>query len=382
MDFQKTEEQELLLQSLKEFIEQNFPDDYFRTCDREHAYPNEFIKGLTDAGLGLLGLPEEWGGTPVDYPTLVMFCEEVARCTATSYLTSYLIYVDDVLAFGTEEQKKVTMDLVSQGKPSLCLGISEPQAGSDNSAMTSTATKRGDKYYINGHKTFITNAPFAPYMLLFTRDLENPKPHSAMTMWFMPMDKKGVKIETLDKIGWNMRPSSEVYLEDVELEEKDIIGEPNKGFFQLMKNFEIERLIMCAGSVGCAQAAFDDAITYARQRVQFGKPIGSYQLIQEKLVNMATKITLMRNFVYQCAWEKEHGMDVRISSALCKRYCSRSGFEVVDDAMQILGGIGYTNDTRISRMWRDLRVSSIGGGTDEIMVYIAGRALMKDYKVR
>ena len=382
MHFKKTEEQELLLQSVRDFVSQNFPDEYFKICDKNHKYPEEFMKGLVDAGLGLLGIPEEWGGTPVDYLTLVMFCEEIARCTGTSYLTSYLIYTDDVLAFGSEEQKSITMELVSQGKPSLCLGISEPQAGSDNSGMTATATLKDGKYYINGHKTFITNASFAPYMLLFTRHLEGPKPHKAMTMWFMPMDKKGVKVEDLDKIGWNMRPSSEVYLEDVELDPKDVIGKQNEGFIQLMKNFEIERLIMCAGSLGCAQAAFDDAITYARQREQFGHPIGSYQMIQQKLVDMATKITNMRNFLYQCAWEKENGISVKISSAMCKRYCAMAACEVVDDAMQILGGIGYTNDCRISRMWRDLRVGRIGGGTDEIMVYIAGRALMSDYKAR
>lgn len=379
MDFKKTEEQELLLESVREYITRNFPDEYFRKCDKEHRYPNEFMKGITDAGFGLMGLPEKYGGTPIDYLTLVMFCEEVAYSTSCSYLTSYLIYADDVLSFGTDEQKDITMNLIKEGKPSVCLGISEPGAGSDNSAMVSTATPKNGKFYINGHKTFITNASFAPYMLLLTRDLENPKPAKGITMWFMPMDKKGVKVEVLDKIGWNMRPSSEVYLEDVELEAKDIVGKTNEGFFQLMKNFEIERLIMCAGSIGCAQLAFDDAIKYANQRVQFGQSIGSFQITQERLTDMAIKIHNMRNFLYKTAWEKDNGISVQITSALAKRYCAMAAMEVVDDAMQILGSIGYTNDHRVSRMWRDLRVGRIGGGTDEIMVYIAGRALLKEY---
>jgi alkylation response protein AidB-like acyl-CoA dehydrogenase len=377
MDFQLTDEQEILLSSVTELITRDFPDSYFKECDEQHKYPQEFMTALCDAGFGLMGIPEEYGGTPVDDLTLIMFCEKIAHLTGTSYLTSYLIYVDDILSFGSDAQKKLTMDLVSRGEPSLCLGISEPQAGSDNNAMTATATRRNGKVYINGHKTFITNANFAPYMLCMTRDLDNPKPAKGVSMWFMPLDKPGVKIEKLDKIGWNMRPSCEVYMEDVELEESDLVGEENKGFFQLMKNFEIERLVMCAGSLGCAQAAFDDALNYANQRVQFGKKIGDYQMIQEKLVDMQIKLHNMRNMLYKCAWEKDNGISIQITSAMCKRYCAQAGCEVVDDAMQILGSVGYTNDHRVSRMWRDLRVGRIGGGTDEIMVYIAAKAMFK-----
>ena len=377
MDFRMTDEQEILMQSLEEYITRGFPDSYFRDCDNKHEYPIEFMRGLCDAGFGLMGVPEEYGGTPVDDLTLIMYCEKIAYLTGTSYLTSHLIYVDDILSFGTDEQKKVTMDLVSKGDPSLCLGISEPQAGSDNSAMTATATRKNGKIYINGQKTFITNANFAPYMLCMTRDLSNPKPVKGISMWFLPLNKKGVKIEPLDKIGWNMRPSCEVYLEDVELDESDLIGKENEGFFQLMKNFEIERLVMCAGSLGCAQAAFEDALNYANQREQFGQKIGNFQMIQQKLSDMQIKLHNMRNFLYKCAWEKDNGISIQISSALCKRYCAQAGCEVVDEAMQILGSVGYTNDHRVSRMWRDLRVGRIGGGTDEIMVYIAGRAMLK-----
>lgn len=382
MHFAHTEEQELLISSVRDYVTQNFPDEYFKKCDAEYKYPQEFMKGLVDAGLGLLGLPEEYGGTPVDYLTLCMFAEEVARQTGTAYLTSYIIYADDILLFGNDWQKKEVMELVCAGLPSVSLGISEPQAGSDNSSMMCTATPKNGKFYINGQKTFVSNGHISPYSLLFTRDISAPKPHKAMTMWLMPANAKGVKTNVLHKVGWRMRPFCEMYLEDVELEEKHIIGKPNEGFVQLMKNFEIERLVMVAGCVGCAQAAFDDAIVYARQREQFGQPIGNFQMIQLKLTDMAIKIENMRNMLYKCAWEKENGRDVRISSALAKRYAAMASFEVVDEAMQIMGTIGYTDDSRISRMWRDLRGNRIGGGTDEIMVHIAGRALMKDYKPR
>jgi len=380
MEFRKTDEQELLLENVREFITKNYPESYFKKCDKEHKYPIEFMKGMADAGLGLMGIPEEWGGTPLDYLTLVMFCEEVAYCTGVSYLTSYLIYIDDVLQFGTEEQKRITMDLSRQGLPTLCLGISEPQSGSDNSIMSCTATRKNGKVYINGQKTFITGAHYSPYMLTMTRDLDNPNPHRAISMWFLDMNKPGVKCEIIDKLGWNLRPASEVYLNNVELDEKDLVGKENDGFIQLMKNFEIERLIIIAGLLGIAQAAYEDAVRYANQREQFGKPIGHFQITQQRITDMAVKLENMRNFLYKCAWEKENGISVQVTSALCKRYIAQASMEVIDDAMQILGSIGYTNDHRVSRMWRDCRVGRIGGGTDEIMVHIAGRQILKQYK--
>ena len=177
-----------------------------------------------------------------------------------------------------------------------------------------------------------------------------------------------------------MQSTCEVYLEDVELDEEDLVGVEGNGFLQTMKNFEIERLVMAAKVVGMAECAFEDAARYANQRMQFGKPIGKFQLIQEKIVRMKIKIENMRNMIYKCAWEKDNGIPVRNSAALAKLYCAQSANEVIDDAMQIMGGIGYTKDCRISRLWRDARVFRIGGGTDEIMIHIAGRGILEEYK--
>jgi alkylation response protein AidB-like acyl-CoA dehydrogenase len=198
------------------------------------------------------------------------------------------------------------------------------------------------------------------------------------TMFFVPMDAPGVKTAPLHKIGWNMNPTYEVYLENVVVEEKDIIGKEGEAFKQLMRNFEMERLMMAVAILGMAECAYEDAAKYANQRVQFGKPIGTRQLIQEKIVNMKIKIMNMKNLCYQCAWEKDQGISIRNASALCKLYCAQAGNEVIDDALQIMGGIGYTQDCRISRLWRDARNYRIGGGTDEIMIHIAGRGLLKE----
>lgn len=169
-------------------------------------------------------------------------------------------------------------------------------------------------------------------------------------------------------------------MEDVALEEKDLVGVEGNGFMQAMVNFEVERLLIAANCLGWAECAFEDAARYANQRVQFGKPIGTNQLIQEKITMMKLKIENMRNIVYKTAWEIDNHIPVQIDSALAKLYCAQSAMEVVDDAMQIMGGIGYTSDCRISRLWVDARVHRIGGGTDEIMIHVAGRAILKQYR--
>lgn len=379
MDFGLTEEQQLLLESLRELIARECSEDYIREHDEKHTYPQKFMQELVDAGFGLLGVPEEYGGTEVDILTLMLVAEEIVKAGIPTYLYGNALGIDDVLAFGNDEQKAITMEYAKKGMLSFCLGFSEPQAGSDSSALTTSYTRKNGKVYINGHKTFITGARHSPYMLCMARNPETTDPTKIFSMWFVPMDAPGVKIETLHKLGMNMVETCEVYLEDVEIEEKDLFGEEGKGFIQLMKNFEIERLMLSAGCLGAAQCAFDDAARYANQRIQFGKPIGSFQLIQEKLTYMAIKLGNMRNMVYKTSWEKDNGISTKISSALTKLYCAQSAFEVVDDAMQILGGIGYTTDHRVSRIWRDLRASRIAGGTDQIMVHISGRAILKQY---
>ncbi|MEL1136084.1 acyl-CoA dehydrogenase [Desulfitobacterium sp. THU1] len=381
MDFKKTEEQELLLEGLSELIARECPEDYVKECYEKHELPTKFNKALIDNGFGLLGIPEEYGGTPCDVLTLMLVAEETARLTGAPFgVGGNALQVDDMLAFGNDEQKKITMDYLMQGRMAFCLGISEPQAGSDNNAIATTATRRDGKVYINGHKTWITDATRSPYMLCVTRDFDSPKPPAqAMSMWWLPTDAPGVKMEPLHKVGHVTSSLSEVYLEDVELEEKDLVGREGNGFFQLMKNFEIERILMAAMSLGLAEAGLEDAAKYANQRVQFGQKIGNFQQIQEKLSFMEIKVQNMKNYVYKTAWEKDNGLDVQLSSSLAKLYCAQAGFEVLDDAMQIMGGLGYMEDCRIARMWKDSRMHRIGGGTDQIMVHIAGRQILKKY---
>lgn len=380
MDYQLTEEQELLLSSLRDVIQSVATDRYLSECDENHREPTELLNALAENGFFMLGIPEEYGGTPCDTLTLMLVVEELSKNGCPNYSLLNPIQIDDILSFGNDEQKKLVLDLTQQGKPAFSLGFSEPQAGSDSTAITTTATRKNGKVYINGQKTFITRAKTAPYILLLTRDLDNPKPHQAVSMWLVPNTAPGIKINPLKKMGWWMVETCEIFFDNVEIEESALVGVEGNGFLQLMKNFEVERLLMAAQSLGLAEAAYDDAIRYANQRVQFGKPIGRNQLIQEKIFRMHVTIESMRNMLYKACWEKDNNISIQISSAVTKHTCAQGACSVIDDALQIMGGIGYTADHRISRFYRDIRVARIGGGTDEIMIYIAAKALMKKYQ--
>ena len=379
MDFKKTEEQELLLESLRTVMERGNFEDYFKECDKNHEYPQKAVDALVEAGFSTLGIPEEHGGTPIDILTQIMVAEEAHALGYPSLCwINFSTEVDDILTFGNEDQQKKVLECALEGRKPFTLGFTEPQAGSDSAAMSTTATKRDGKVYINGNKTFNTSADRAPFMLCVARSGINESPYKDFSMYLFPMDRPGVTIEKLDKIGNNMCGTYEVHLDNVECEETDLVGEECKGFYQLMKNFEVERLTICAANVGMARCAYDEAVRYAGVREQFGKTIGSFQLIQEKIVDMKIKIENMQNLLYKTAWKKMNGESIMIDSSLVKRYTGQAAFEVIDDAMQIMGGIGYTHDCRISRLWRDQRVYRIMAGTEEIMVHTAGRALIKE----
>lgn len=382
MDFRITDEQELLLDSLREVMDRACPESYMKECNEQHRYPTELVEALAEAGFTMLGVPEEYGGTPVDTQTLMLVAEEITRNGGPHFVFGQALAIADMLEFGSEEQKAQCMAEVAAGRVGFVLGFTEPQAGSDSSAIATTYTRRDGKVYLSGHKTFMSNALRATYMLCLARDADAPADESkknAFSMWWMRMDAPGVTVEPLQKIGWHMMDTCEVYLQDVEVAEQDLVGVEGAGFMQAMVNFEVERLLMAAQLLGMAECAFGDAARYANQRTQFGRSIGSFQLIQQKIVSMALKIENMRNLVAKCAWKIDNDEPVQTESALAKLYCAQAANEVIDDAMQILGGIGYTTDCRVSRLWVDARVQRIGGGTDEVMIHIAGRQLLKRY---
>lgn len=384
MDFRITEEQQLLLESVDQFIEQakekGYNRDYFMKCDNDMRFPLEYMEFLVESGLGLLGIPEEYGGSEVDLVTMCLVAERLQTKGYPNAMGSALS-IDDMLTFGSKEQIEFVSKQIMTGKGGFSLGITEPGAGSDNSSMTTTATHRGDgTVLINGAKSFVTNGDLSEYFLLVCREAEPADPKLWASMYFVPVNSPGITTTPMHKIGWRTAGNMcEVRFDNVVVPESALVGERGKGFIQLMKNFEIERLIMCVGALGIAQNAMDIAAKYASERVAFKQPIGNFQLIQEMLTECECKLINMRNFIYKTAWEKDNGISIRTTVNLAKYYVARAACEVVDDCMQIMGGIGYIDDCDISKLWRDIRAYRIGAGTDQIMIHIAGRALVKEY---
>lgn len=381
MDFRKTDEQELLLESLKEFLNRYVAEEQVKTWYETHEVPQEVSVEFVKAGFGFLGIPEEYGGTPTDILTMMMVGEEISHHTAaTMPFISNILNMYDMAEFGNPEQIAMCLRAYEEtGKSCFSLAISEPQAGSDNSSMSTVAHVENGKVTINGTKTFVTHGNVAPYVVVVAKDEDPSRENKNMSMWMLPTNTPGVSTSQLHKIGQSTTTFCEMYFDNVVIDESCLLGKRGSGFLQLMQNFEVERLLICAQSLGLARAAMEDAAKYAGQREQFGKLIGTYQLIQEKLTDMEIKILNMENMLYRVAWEKDQGMPVRLNSALAKRYICMTATEVCSEAMQIFGGIGYTTETRVSRAWQDSRGWQFAGGTNEIMVHIAGRQIIKKY---
>ncbi len=382
MDFRWSEEQELLLESLQELLEREAPESLMAELDEKKEFPYKPWQALADHGILALGIPEEYGGVPADIQTLTLVCQALGKHALPLGIIYSLgiITIRDILQFGSEEIKREVLGGFVRGDAPVALGITEPQAGSDAAALKTTATFDGDEVVFNGQKMYCTLSKQAKYILLMTRDPKGENPYESISMWLLPTDTPGITFHQLNKVGWWTVPTYEVFIENARVPRENLVGDMNKGWPQLMANFEIERLALCAASVGAAEAAFEDALAYANRRVQFGKTIGSYQAVQHILTDMAVKIENMRNYIYKIAWMMDQDMPVRSEHAMCKLYVARASFEVIDSAMQIFGGLGYMMDTRVQRLWRDIRLMRIGGGTDEIMYNIAGPQLLKKAK--
>jgi crotonobetainyl-CoA dehydrogenase len=322
-------------------------------------------------------LPEEHGGMDAGMVTLTAIWEELGRQGAPTYVLYQLPGFSTILRHGTQEQIDAIFAFRGTGKQMWNSAITEPGAGSDVGSLKTTYTRKDGKVYLNGQKCFITSSAHAPYLVVMARDSASEKP--IFSEWFVDMSKAGIKRNHLEKLGLRMDSCCELSFNNVELEEKDLFGKEGDGFNRVKEEFDAERFLVACTNYGVAYCAFEDAAKYANQRVQFGEPIARFQLIQEKFAMMAMKLNAMKNMLYECAWKCDNGIMTSGDSAMCKYYCANSAFEVVDSAVQVLGGIGVTGH-RAGRFWRDLRIDRLSGGSDEMQILTLGRSVLKQYR--
>ncbi len=382
IDFSITDEQELMLENLREFVARECPEDKIKKWYEQRYIDQDVRKSYLEAGFGYMFVPEEYGGVSSDAVTLALVVTELIKSAkATMPFMSYGLAMYDMSEFASPELMEQAMKYYEEtGEQAYSLALSEPCAGSDNQGMTTTAHWNGDgTVTLNGTKTMVSLAETAPFMLVIAKDEDPARENKNMSMWIIDPKQDGVTLAPLHKIGQQITNFSEVYLDNVVIPETALLGERGKGFLQLMKNFELERIMLASHSLGLAKAAMEEAAAYAGQRMAFGKTIGSFQLIQEKLTDMEIAVQNMENLLLKTAWEFDQGISVRLDSALAKRYISMQSTWVCSEALQIMGGIGYTTESCVGRLWIDARGSQFGGGTDEIMVHIAGRQIIKKY---
>lgn len=377
MDFSLSEDQKLMVDGFAEVMNSRNWETYFRECDDTHTYPEEWVKAICEVGFDQIVLPEEHGGLGLDWTTLAAAYEVLGRMGGPTYLLYQLPGFETVIREGTPEQIEKILAYVGTGKQVLNYAMTEPSAGSSWNDMQTTYTRRDGKVYLNGHKTFQTSGMYVPYMVVMARDSENM---DVYTEWLVDMSKPGITKEPLKKLGLRMDSLAELYFDNVELEETDLFGKEGNGFYRGVEDFDQERFLVALTNYGQAYCAFEDAARYANQRVQGGQAIARHQLIQEKFANMKIRLTNMRNMLFEIAWKHDNKQLGRGDCSMAKYYCAHAAFEVVDDALQVLSGVGITGEHRVQRFFRDLRVDRVSGGTDEMMILTAGRAALKEYR--
>lgn len=342
------------------------------------TFPNSVFPRMGE--LGYLGLdkPVEYGGQGGDYFSAIVLAEEMTHANCGGLAMGVAVHTDmampPILAFGTEEQKQEWAVPAIKGEKILCLGITEPDAGSDVAGIKTRAVKDGNEYVINGSKTYITNGHRADVIVLVTKT-DPDAGYDGFTLFLVPMDAPGViREQKLQKMGMHASDTALLAFQDVRVPDTAVLGEVGKGFYHIMWELQGERMIGAAGAVAAAQTCMDRTLQYAMERTAFGKPIGKFQVTRHKFAEMATKIEAARQMTYMTAWRIHNGEYPVREISMAKLYSSRIACEVADECIQIHGGAGYMKEYNVERVWRDLRLNRIGAGTDEIMLEVIGRS--------
>jgi alkylation response protein AidB-like acyl-CoA dehydrogenase len=371
-----TEEHDRLRESIGRFVEKELTPHAEEW--EETTFPDWVFERMGELGFLGLSVPEQYGGQGGDYYANLVLAEEITKSNSGGLAMGVAVHTDmampPILKFGTEEQKQEWVTPAVAGRKILCLGITEPDAGSDVAGIKTRAVKDGDEYVINGSKTYITNGHRADVIVLVTKT-DPDAGYDGFTLFLVPMDAPGVVREKkLVKLGMHASDTALLAFQDVRVPESAVLGQVGEGFYQIMWELQGERLIGAAGCVAGAQRCFDRTLQYAKERTASGRQIGKFQVIRHKFAEMATKIESARQMVYVTAWRFNNGEYPVREISMAKLHAARVAVEVADECIQIHGGAGYMREYGVERVWRDMRLNRIGAGTDEIMLDVIGRS--------
>ncbi len=372
-------EHEELRRSLRRFIERELAP-HAEEWERAEFFPNEVFRRMGELGFLGLSMPEEYGGAGGDYLYNVVRAEEMSgHCRSGGLAMGLAVHTDmvmpPVLKFGTDEQKQRYLVPMLKGEKIACLGITEPDAGSDVQGIRTIARRDGDEFVITGSKVYITNGVRSDFILLVTRTdtARNPK---SVTLFLVDKNLPGVEVsKKLKKLGMHSSDTALLTFDNVRVPASAILGEEGKGFYHLMWELQVERLYAAISGVAGAQRSFELAYKYAKERVAFGQPISQFQVIRHKFADMATQIEAGRQLTYACVRKYLDGEYPVKEITMAKLFVAQMSHHVADEALQIHGGAGYMDEYDISRAWRDSRLGRIGAGSDEIMKEVIAKEL-------
>ena len=366
------EEYIILKEQIKKFVE-NEVKPKAPKWEVDGFIPREVFKKM--GALGFLGItyPTEFGGSEMDVRGSVVFAEELGKSTFSGFAIASLVHTDmasvHLLNAGNTEQKKKYLSDIVLGNKICCVAVTEPHAGSDVKNIRTKAQRVGSKYTINGSKIFITNGVHADIYFVAAKTSDGLQQSSNITMFIVRKDNPGLIVnKQLDKHGWRCSDTAELFFQDCEVEEADVLGTLNKGFYAIMQNFQNERLVMGSMAMGEAQAAIDTTVDYVKNRNAFGGKLWEKQTVRQKLAELQSKVTAARYMVYGVANKVRLGIDVIKEVSMIKALCGELVNEVMYACLQLHGGTGYMTGTDIERLARDARAQSIGGGATEVML--------------
>ncbi len=379
VDFRLTEEQELIRANMREFAEK-YVDPIAAEIDEASRYPAEIMAKLAEMGWMGIPYPEEYGGAGADYLTFTVVIEELSRsCAATGFTLSChtALASGPIAIYGNEEQKKKYLTPLCKGEHIGAFALTEPGAGSDVAAGSTTADLDGDEYVLNGTKTFISNGPVANTFVIFA-STDKSKGTKGLSAFIVPRDTPGLRVgQHFLKMGIRASQTSEIILKDCRVPKENLLGQEGQGFKIAMSTLDNGRIEVAAQAVGIAQAALDESIKYAKQRIQFGKPISAQQAIQWMIADMATDISAARFLTYHAAFLKDQGQPYSKEAAMAKVFAAEMATRHASKAVQIHGGYGYIKGQKVERLMRDAKITEIYEGTSEVQRMVISGGLLR-----
>jgi len=378
MDFAISPEQVAILETVDAFMRRHLPPEEVRRRDREHVPPYDLLPLMGEAGFTGIAVPEAFGGQGLGWTTLSLVQERLGQrgYMAASILNRVSAFgAMSVLANGSAEQKATLLPRLAAGRLLIALALTEPEAGTDAAAIRTRAVRQGDRWRITGRKTWISDAGGADYVLTACRTDPAAQGTAGITLLLVPRGTPGVAMTPLPKIGNNAMPSFDIGYDGAEVADALRLGPEGAGFKGLMATLHYARASMAASVTGAAQAAVDIAIAHARERVQFGRPIGRFQAIAHRIADMQTRVDLSRLMARHLAWRIDQDLPCRREAAQGKLVATETLQFVTDHGMQILASAGYAAESDMQRLWRDARLYSFGEGTNEIQRDLIAREL-------